>query len=469
VKCLIFIFAMAAAMSAQTPQYLPLTGGTMTGTLNGTKNLSFSRVTGVSDPAENAGAFGVTVNTPSVFGFTGSYSSCVINVGNGICYGASTYAQDGTDGSAYTHTVALNPQVYQPNTPTCYSGKCMDVYGVAAGFTLGDGLWPGSGFRVEGPNAGSGTGLGYGQVAVAYDMIDGISPVALYARPGCRNVTCNSASVTFQGRNSGVSGTPSEIYSDFLSNLRFQAPAAIVMTTGASATSSQNNASPIQDYEGSGWTGSASTTFEWGIQHTVSSPGIITQSHLEIMPPANLPSGVLPQVTIDPYLPASNTTNFDSPLLCNTASFWNGTAAAPDAWCTQVKLGTGTNPTTTYVIAHENGQGTSGSTSIELVSDAKFDSGVMPTGAGYKHVRLTGANVNCTAGAGGLCVNTAYTWGSAFADNNYTLTCMAISWGTGFGYVGVQSKSASGFTVVTGAWGSGTGAASEVDCTAVHD
>jgi hypothetical protein len=87
----------------------------------------------------------------------------------------------------------------------------------------------------------------------------------------------------------------------------------------------------------------------------------------------------------------------------------------------------------------------------------------------YKHVRLTGANVNCTAGAGGLCVNTAYTWGSAFADNNYTLTCMAISWGTGFGYVGVQSKSASGFTVVTGAWGSGTGAASEVDCTAVHD
>lgn len=55
---------------------------------------------------------------------------------------------------------------------------------------------------------------------------------------------------------------------------------------------------------------------------------------------------------------ANSGANFSSQATAFEGSYWNGTAAANDDWSWQNVLGTGTNPTTTFTLAHTGSSGT---------------------------------------------------------------------------------------------------------------
>lgn len=55
---------------------------------------------------------------------------------------------------------------------------------------------------------------------------------------------------------------------------------------------------------------------------------------------------------------ANSGANFSSQATAFEGSYWNGTAAANDDWSWQDVLGTGTNPTTTFTLAHTGSSGT---------------------------------------------------------------------------------------------------------------
>lgn len=246
--------------------------------------VSADLTTDASSSAHNAITANMTVTKPSIFGYGGVYSSCIIAVANGICYAASTQAYDGMPAGSYTHTVAFQPSVIQSisKSPDSFNA---DVYGVAIGMTLGPGVWPGSGARIEGPTGQSTTN---GQVAVGYDMVDGITPVALQSRPGCRNATCNSAEVRFQAKSSGVNTGISGIYQDFLGNMRFYSPGSLIVSPigNTQATSSNNYNSSNLSITASGWNGSSASDYSWNIFQNVNSPGAIGVSQLRVAPPA---------------------------------------------------------------------------------------------------------------------------------------------------------------------------------------
>lgn len=338
-------------------------------------------------------AVGVTMNVfqPGVFGYSPILSWCNIMVPGGICYGLSVTAKDATDGSGYTHTVALNPQVQQPNAP----GSGRDVFGVAVSMGLHSGLHPGAGFRVESSDT-----LTDGEVTTGYDMTEGVTPTVLQARSGCRLTTCNSAEIKLHGRNLGVANADSEIFQDFLGNTRILSPGYVLLASTNPATSSINYSSPALLFTAHAWNGTGSQEYSWTVFHNINGSGALTASNLQIQPPAGVTNA---RVAIDAQI-------------------------SPDI-------------------------------------------GIYADSPGMKHIRLTGGYVNCNAsGLGGFCANAAYSWPTAFPDNSYTLACTVTATTAGGVTVGVQSKSASGFTVVSyGNVNTATNTASEVGCIAVHD
>ena len=93
------------------------------------------------------------------------------------------------------------------------------------------------------------------------------------------------------------------------------------------------------------------------------------------------------------------------------------------------------------------------------------NTGILPDGSGFKHMRVTG----CTTGsnAGNSCT-TAVTFTTAFADSNYTASC-TLTGTTSLGHLGNTSvPTNTGFTINTV---TDTNAAINgvVDCIAVHD
>jgi hypothetical protein len=234
---------------------------------------------------------GITVNSPGVFGFSGGYFSCTNAVAGAICYAASTIATDATT-DGYAHTVAFNPQVVQYNLRTAPDASGSDYYGVATGMTLGPGIWPGSGFRIEGPVGVSTT---YGQIAVGYDSVSGITPTIMYARPGCRTSTCNSMDIRFTGSDAGTTNYYSSIFQDYLGNLQITGPQAIIITpvSNQTATSTSNyNSSPLY-FTASAWNGSSASSYSWSLLHNVNASGVLSADHLEIIPPAGVSSALL--------------------------------------------------------------------------------------------------------------------------------------------------------------------------------
>jgi hypothetical protein len=124
-------------------------------------------------------------------------------------YGQLTVAQDQTNGSAYTHLVGDEANVWQPNA---YPASGSDIYVRVAGIRAASGNWPGAGVRVEFSSWASYPGT----IQKAFATVDGVSPVALEAgatvvgndaSPGS-NLTGYAQRVNFYGMLNGVRSAP---------------------------------------------------------------------------------------------------------------------------------------------------------------------------------------------------------------------------------------------------------------------
>jgi hypothetical protein len=102
---------------------------------------------------------------------------------------------------------------------------------------------------------------------------------------------------------------------------------------------------------------------------------------------------------------------------------------------------------------------------------ATFNSGItvasgVSNGTGVKHQRF-GATTATTAVAGNSTTN-AFSWGAAFADTNYTVSCSGVG-PTGTPSLDISAKSASQVTVRTTAITAVASSYSAVNCIAIHD
>jgi hypothetical protein len=112
-----------------------------------------------------------------------------------------------------------------------------------------------------------------------------------------------------------------------------------------------------------------------------------------------------------------------------------------------------------------------GTFSTPTITSPTFSTGISNNGSGFKHIRGV---VGCTTSGGasaftGPCT-TVVTWTSAFADANYTASCMADGIALGVPILqGITAKAAASVTVQT-QQASGTNAQfSAIECIAVHD
>lgn len=362
----------------------------------------------------SAAHFLTYVDNSGVFGNTGAYSSVIIRQPGGIGYGISSISQDATDGSGYVHNVGSNFQVWNSRAPDTHGS---DVFGTAVGLSLGGTYgnpWPGAGVRVE---AGGGP-TNSGQIATAYDMTDGITPRILYARPSCTGqsgqMTCNSADIEFNGYDAGVYSPTAKIYTDFLGNLRFVSRAGVMVDAvdGDNASSSSNIPSAQLELNAAAWNGSASYGLTWNMFHNVNGPGTVTADHLEIIPPTNLPSGVIPLVAIDPYATATSSVNYGSPSFALSGSIWNGSAATNDSWSEGVVEGSGSNPASGLQFTHTGSTGPlfvnfPANTALQINSQQFIDGALNISGASLRDYAMTTAGVVTNSSSGVLGTTTA--------------------------------------------------------------
>jgi hypothetical protein len=102
-----------------------------------------------------------------------------------------------------------------------------------------------------------------------------------------------------------------------------------------------------------------------------------------------------------------------------------------------------------------------------IMTKPSFNTGVNPDGSGFKHKRVAGC---ATAASLAATCTTVVTWGSAFADANYTATCTGDLTTSGVPLNGgLTAKAGASVTFKTV---SATAAAAQyttIDCVAVHD
>jgi hypothetical protein len=102
-----------------------------------------------------------------------------------------------------------------------------------------------------------------------------------------------------------------------------------------------------------------------------------------------------------------------------------------------------------------------------VLTSPTIATGVNNNGSGLKHVRVSGCTT--AAGANSTC-NTTVTWGTAFADGNYTMTCMLDNAGVAGAYVSQSASRVGASVVVQIDNGAGGGAITgTIHCIAVHD
>lgn len=111
------------------------------------------------------------------------------------------------------------------------------------------------------------------------------------------------------------------------------------------------------------------------------------------------------------------------------------------------------------------GRATTDTLTNKTIASPIFSTGISQ-GSGLKHQRF-GATCTTTAAAGATCT-TAVTWTVAFADANYTVSCIGVQQ-SNTPILSIESIGASGFTErVTAATAAASGY-SGVDCIATHD
>lgn len=96
-----------------------------------------------------------------------------------------------------------------------------------------------------------------------------------------------------------------------------------------------------------------------------------------------------------------------------------------------------------------------------------FSTGVGADGSGFKHKR--GVSGCTTAAAAGATCSSTVTWGTAFADANYTATCNVNGSSGPVAYVGISSKIAASLSVAITAVTANAATATTFECIAVHD
>lgn len=156
-------------------------------------------------------------------------------------YGQLTVAQDQTDGSAYTHLVGDEANVWQPNA---YPASGSDIYVRVAGIKASAGDWPGAGVRVEFSSYPAYPGT----IQKAFAAGDGVSAVALDVgatvagndlAPGS-NLTGYAQRINFYGMLNGVRGDASYVTGSPWGELFLQsasAAAKVLIGPGSAAVS----------------------------------------------------------------------------------------------------------------------------------------------------------------------------------------------------------------------------------------
>lgn len=106
---------------------------------------------------------------------------------------------------------------------------------------------------------------------------------------------------------------------------------------------------------------------------------------------------------------------------------------------------------------------------VVQVPHVKYTGGVINSGAGMMHVRVTSCATPATLNSS---CNTTISWPGTWADTNYTVSCTADTTGAGQGLIigGLSSKTTTQVTVgIANCCGNNTSAVATINCIGMHD
>lgn len=415
--------------------FVPITGGTMTGNLIGP---------------------GATFNAPDVH--TGnvwtalslnmnSYSdspspqlatlSCTTYATPSICYSLVVSVTDASASGNSHEIVAINTHVVTANTP-----GSTNVFAIANSLYVAPGLWPGGIIRnEEGANTGqvqnsfwsmpgvavtgifletqgfSTTSSSYSQTIVVESRDTAANSYALHKTqlftdpsgnwimnpdstfttnnevqvlafalevlPNCQITgtnTCNSGELKLSAVNNGVQSGVSFWYVQPNGQLILSQPNSTyseIHLPAQVATSSNNFNGPTVGYGADGWLGSSAAFLVWNVGNVLNATGTVNDTQLRFTPPTNVPVGSSVDIAFFNAFPADATHDYNSDKLQLLAPYWNGSASALETITAQWQWSTtGANPNGVYNIT---ATGSSGTTALAFNGTAGVTCSGSPT------------------------------------------------------------------------------------------
>lgn len=234
------------------------------------------------------------------------------------------------------------------------------------------------------------------------------------------------------------------IHANNLSSFNFVTSEGFLNTIANALATATENVPAGDIYQSSNyWNGTSSAVDRWDwnvtLTGTVNPTSTYTLTHLGTPGAASVV--IQAPVTEATTTSATSSANVSSPKHCTLGNFWEG-FSAPDTWCFQNVLGSGSTPTSTYTLVHN---GTSGSTVVAIPYPIQMG-GIANT------VNLqvaTGAGCNLPATTLGRC-GIVMTFPISEPDTNYTVIGCQLSntsFGAILGDVEAGSMTTTGFQI----------------------